>query len=696
MSVIPEPLNKDAQITAEVIQQILRTGQWAPDPALTLVINDMQVAEGAKTAKQWIAGWNASYVIYQSTTVPRYWEGTQQERANIPFYTVAKNVNSLTPQILSGLFYDDPPFYFEPRPGTRYEAVEANSNVIAYQLKQIGFKEEVRLGIVNAVLFGTNIWKWGWDSYEKTETYLQIQDQKQTLSSGLANVPGIDFHSPDAPLEEATETYKIEQPRFENITSIKDVLVDPTLRVPDIRKAKYVIHRQYLTFNDLDKLRGRPGYDIPSRQEVAMWFAPPAEEALPAYDEQTGVNQVWDMRSNPRWSEATEDPFEKPLEVLERWDNDKVIIVVQRKKVICNGKNPYGCIPFFSVGWWDVPSAFYSLGMGRIIGSEQRLQQGIVNTWLDNTALNLAGVFVRKRGKSIMTQSIRIHPGRVFEVDEITDMKPLERTPAIPEAGEHLAMSQARVELNSGSGEITSQGVAGRTGHSNLARTATGAGLIGAGQGVAIAEFVDKFANQVFIPFLYAVDKMNRRLLPAEIIKDILNNELQSSYFQNNGSIEEIRNARTKFDIQAGAKLNERRAMAASLPLLIQFLTNQFIVQGLALEGKKVNTTEVVKQMVEASGYKLFYDFIVDMTPQEKQTAMQNQPGAIAAQNRQAQQAQLMMKLKNAQEITDQNATNRAALEVLRHDFEVGATPQTEGQLPAPGVGYGNSEPEGE
>lgn len=690
MSLIQDPGNDNTEIlTPEVIEQILKTGVWAEDPALTLVKKDAYGAETAKAAKQWIAGWNSAYILYQSTTVPKYWEGTQIERANIPFYTVAKNVNSLVPQILNGLFYDDPPFIFQPRPNTSMRAVEALSNIIGYQLKQINFKEEVRLGVLNACLFGTNIWKWGWDSYEKEESYLQIQDKKDVLPTG-PGLPNVEFHDPDSELEEKTETYRVEQPRFENITSIKDVLVDPTLRVPDITKAKFVIHRMYLTYKDLEKLRDRPGYDIPSRREVISWFLPPAEEAIPAFDEQTGVNAVWDMRSNPRWMQATEDPFEKPLEVLERWDNEKVIIVVQQKKVICNAKNPYGCIPFFSINWWDIPSAFYGLGMGRIIGSEQRLQQGIVNTWLDNTALNLAGVYVRKRGRSIPTQSIRIHPGRVFEVDEPTDLQPLERTPSVPEAAQHLAMSQSRVEQNSGAGDITGQGIAGTSGHSNLARTATGAGALTAGQGVAIAEFVEKFAYQVFIPFLYKVDEMNRRLLPATTVKTILNEELQSAYFDQGGTIEELRNAQAVYEVQAGAKLNERRAMAQSLPILIQFLTNQFLIQGLALEGKKVNVVNVIKMMFESSGWKTFYDVVVDMTPEERQQAMANQPGAIAAANRQTQQQMMLAKLRNTQELAEQNNLARAANEVLRRDFEVSATPETLSGLPSEsGQGFG-------
>ena len=686
------PGNDNAPVlSADVIAQILKTGQWAEDPALTLVIRDTYSAETAKAAKQWIAGWNAASIVYQSTTVPKYWEGTQIERANIPFYTVAKAVNSLTPQIVNGLFYDDPPFIFQPRPGTTQDTAQATSSIISFQLKQINFKEEVRRGVMNATLYGTNIWKWGWDSYKLTSTYYAREESPDKVPSPVPGTPSIEFHDPDAPLVEKSEEIHVEQPRFENITSIKDILVDPTLRTPDIREGKFVIHRMYMTYNDLEKLRDRPGYNIPSREEVMSWFQPPAEEAIPALDEQTGVNAVWDMRANPRWMEATADPFQKPLEILERWDKEKVIIVVQQKKVICNGPNPYGEIPFFSVNWWDVPGAFYGLGLSRTIGSEQRLQQGIVNTWLDNTALNLAGVYTRKRGKSIPTQSIRIHPGRVFEVDDKDDLMPLTRTAAVPEAGEHISLSQQRAEQNSGAGEITSQGVAGSSGHSNLARTATGAGALTAGQGIQVGEFVEKFCTQVFLPFIYRVHLLNKRLLPSHVIEKILNKELQSSYLESAGTINDLRDAECTFEVQAGAKLNDRRQMAQALPIMTQYFSQVPIIQSLTNEGKKVSQVAISKMIVESSGWKNYYDIVVDMTPEERQQAQANQPSALAAKQAQSQQSMLQAKLQNTQELAEQNNMARAANEVLRRSFETSATPEAiEGE---PGnTGFGSIE----
>src|SRR5439155_1463757 len=94
--------------------------------------------------------------------------------------------------------------------------------------------------------------------------------------------------------------------------------------------------------DDLDKLRDRPGFNIPDRQTLLNYFFPPKEEPDSAIPESGIRNPLWDARSAPRYEETTIDPFEQPLEVLERWDGKRYIAVLQKKLVICSDENPYG------------------------------------------------------------------------------------------------------------------------------------------------------------------------------------------------------------------------------------------------------------------------------------------------------------------------------------------------------------------
>lgn len=665
-------VNTHAPITPDEARAALAEQMWAEDPALKLVVQDALRAENFASTKAWVMQWPSASTLYQSPYTAQYWEGTMSERANVPFFTVATAVNSLVPQIINGLFYDDPPFVIQKRPGTSTLTASAIGSLLAYQLEDIGFREELKRGVFNAVLFGTGIWKWGWETF--------VRDRKIYVRTAATPViPNVAETLPDITVEPVDEDEAIEEqiveeyvdrPVFENITNLRYVLVDPGLNVPSINKGKYVIHRMYLTWNDLDKLRERPGFVIPDRKKLLELFLPPTEPVEAAPSEITNRNPLWDARAEARYEKTTEDPFAQPLEVLERWDNGKCIAILNKKVVICNDWNPYGEIPFLSVGWWDVPEAFWSMGLAKVIGSEQRLQQGLTNLYLDNASLNLNGVYTRVRGKSIPTQSIRISPGKIVDVDNKDDFKVLDRLPAVPEAERHLAMSESRAERTSGVSDPGMQGVAGTSGHSSLARTASGANLLAAGAGSRVADFVEKLSDNVIIPFLYKAHELNRAMLPVKTIKYILGEELQHEFMKQKGDILEILNARVKFSILAASKLQARRAMAQALPMIVQFLTSPETTAQLALQGKKVKIDEVVKMFFAVTDWKNYNDVVVDMSEEEKQQAAANSPAAMAAAKAQAAAQQTQQQHDNKSDLIEQENIARAGRDVLKRGLE--------------------------
>lgn len=682
-------INAFAPIKLEDAKKVLTTGVWGEDPALQLVLQDAIRAENYEQSKQWVAGWPSATIIYQSPYTARYWEGTQTEKANIPFFTVATAVNSLVPKVINGLFYEDPPFMIRQRPRTSANAARATGAILAYQLEEINFKESLRLGIVNAVLFGTAIWKWGWETFtEERTTYKRAKPP--TSIKNAEGLEDIKILPVDEDIEEEIVEEYIDRPTFEHIVNLRHVLVDPGLNLPDIRKAKYVVHRLYMTWEDLDKLRDRPGFNIPSKDQLLQLFFTPKEvpESSPA---ELGVqNPLWDLRAAPRYEATTEDPFAQPLEVLERWDSKRYIVVLNKKLVICSDENPYGVIPFLSANWWDVPEAFWGMGLAKTIGSEQRLQQGITNAWLDNVALNLNGVYVRVRGKSVPTQSIRVSPGKIVEVDNKDDFKPLDRLPAVPEAGAALSISQARAEQVSGANEPVVQGSMGGP-KTSMGRTATGANLIAGGSDSRIQDFVEKIANQVFIPFLYNAHVLNCGLLPLSTVHHILNDELEEKFVkEKQGDILEILNARVKFSISAAARLAARRNMAQSIPLIMQYLANPAIVNSLAVQKKIVDQDEILHMVWEVSDWRNFRDVIKDMTPEDEKRWQSTQPGAKAMVQAQQKSALQQQKFQQEQELRDQDNFGRAGREILRAAIEKSGEQNAVTGVPG-GPGFGSN-----
>ncbi len=600
MNLPDNPASHKSEITLDQAKSYLANAVWQTDPALSLVCSDARRAEDHEQTKAAVLGWTSASALFQSPSAGNTWYSGGPSSASIPQFTVQTAVNSLTPQIVNGMFADDPPFMIEERPGTTAAQSRAISALLAYQLEDIDFKSEISRGVQGTNLYGTGIYKWGWEKFTKERKIIKRKTPPVTLSNPIQGAPPVQITDDELETEVIEEI--VDRPTFEHIVDNREILVDPTLNVPDIRKAKYVIHRMYMTWNDLDKLREREGFKIPSQIELLKLFMPAKEEPETDVLENDGRNSQWDARAEPRFEEATINPFEEPLEILERWDNDTYIVVLQKKLVICNVQNPYGKIPFLSVNWCDVPNSFWGLGLGRVIGPEQQLQQGLLNLMLDQAALKLNNPFIRVKGKSVPTQNLRMRPGAIFEVDDKDGLKPLEMQPAVPEGVQYIEMSQARAEQVSGANEASSMGVAGSSGHSNMARSSAGAQLLAAGGSNRISDHINKLASQVIVPVLYEIYEMNREMLPPSQLNFILSKELQDAYITGGGDIADLLNARVKFSISAGSDLAKKRQIAQGLPIISQFITQPMVGEQLAIQHKKLDIQELLRLQLQRYG----------------------------------------------------------------------------------------------
>jgi hypothetical protein len=127
---------------------------------------------------------------------------------------------------------------------------------------------------------------------------------------------------------------------------IRTVLVDPGCRVGDIRDAKWVIYRDYATYDDLSALRDLPGYKIPSESDLKAIFlsdkmSGPDNISMTIPEGMRGYLQ----HALPRNFRSSADKLQNSLEILERWDRDKVIVVLSfggHNILIRNESNPYG------------------------------------------------------------------------------------------------------------------------------------------------------------------------------------------------------------------------------------------------------------------------------------------------------------------------------------------------------------------
>ena len=678
-----EPLNQHAhevlakrqlepvgEITSAEMHKDRDTGTYlySDRAALKLVIDDASLADNYANINQWASQWTQSIILQQSPQSAAAFDGVFL--SSVPKFTLSNHISTIVPKVMEGLFYEDPPFLLRPRPGTKQNVVQAKTALFSAQLWDMKFEEEIERGLEQMTLLGTGIWKWGYLEHD-----INIKKYRRKAAQAIQNsvLPTNPLDTPDSDdFEIFVEAVKISRPWIK-ATDIRTVLVDPGCRMGDIRRAKWVIYRDYATYDDLNALRNVPGYDIPDEDALRSFFlsnemSGPDNITMTIPEGMRGYLQ----QAIPRNFRSSADHLQNSLEILERWDNDKVIVVLSfggRNILIRNEANPYGKIPFLSANWRNMEDAFYGQGLGQLIGAEQVVEQGVTNLALDLLAYGLQPTAVRKKGFNVPTQFTRWKQGGIIDVDDDVDkaFKFLTMPPVPGEAWQFISQAQATSQQTSGANENFSLGASSAGIKTTGARTATGA----AGVIQANASRLDgpsgRLVRQVFEPWLYQMDELNNELLPTSVLRRVLGEELGQAWM---GDHIDFRNAKFEYEVLAGAHLGAKKEMAQALPIIIQLLNNPTFVKNVNDAGYQFNAVAIFKAFTDAAGWKFSQDFLEKMTPQQQQKYEANSPVALQQQQAQAAQAMQQQKFEQEKELEDQRQLGKAGAEVLRQATE--------------------------
>lgn len=669
-----EPAN---EITTENTYIDSETGtiQFNDTAAIKLVLTDTETADNFVNTNQWASGWTMSDLLYQSPISADSAGGTDVANSAVPKFMVSNHISSIVPKIMGGIFYESPCFLLRPAPGTTPETIQAKTALFSFQLKAMRFEEEVERGLEQMALLGTAIWKWGYTEYEKTEKKYKRYAPKVNVPDGLETAP---IDTPDSDDFEI-EFYKkkISHPWFK-YCDIRTVLVDPGCRTGDIRDAKWVVYRDYATYQDLEKLRDVEGYNIPEEDVLRHMFA---TATSPGPDNITMTMPEGMMgylqHSKPRSYKTSADPNRAPLEILERWDSEKVVVVLiynGHNILIRNEANPYGRLPFYSANWRNIPDSFYGQGLGLLIGSEQIVEQGVTNLALDLLAYCLQPVALRKRGFNAPTQNTRWEQGGIIDVEEDVEkaFKFLQMPPVPPQAFEFIQQSQAAGAATSGANEQVVQG-AGHAGVSTTGmRSGTGAAAVIAANASRLDGPTGRFVRQVFTPWLHQMDELDNDLLPTSVIRDILGEKLGNDF-----KLDHIqyRNARIEYEVLAGASLGAKKEMAQALPIMIQLLNNPTFVANANDAGYQFDAVAIFQAFVDAAGWKFSQAFLREMTPEEKQKHEANSPAAMQAAQLKNAQVMQQQKFEQEQTLENQKQLGKAGNEAFRSSIEKSTQP---------------------
>lgn len=667
--------NPNAQITAK---DFTKDGEIkTTDKELALVVQSAAMSKAFITNRQWTLLWRDADLLYQSPRPMSVYENTYVLEPNVQRFTVAKVCNSVVPQLYKGLFYDDPPMLLRPRSGTSQKTVDAKTTMFSFILDQCGFKTQTKWGLEQMAHLGTSIFKWGYDwkeitTFTRKATVVQLDSGDPAGANEKVSIP-----TDEVP--KITQDTKVIPIPFFEWRPLDRVLVDSQLEVSDIRRAGWVIDVRYMDWYQLNDLKKAvkdaiddgedgtviKGWQFPTDEEMkALWANPPKAQTLET-EQATYVEGVVHHAEKSN-AKTSPDPLRTKLELLEYWDKGRKITVLNQEKVIYSGANEFKQIPFLSANWWNRPKAFYGMGLGLIVGQNQRVDQGTINAILKILSFGVNPIYLRNRDDNAPTQTIRTGLGKIMSVTDVEKSYKLLETPKVPsDIWAALKESEQATESSSGADQQLVQGSSSGP-RSSMGRTAGGANILAGASATRLDGPLDNFIEQVFKPFLGIMDMIVFNVMSDASILHILGKEAGQDFLEK-FSIQDFHDAQIEYEVLAGSSLAAKRTMAQSMVMLTQILDNPQIQQSLAdINEEYIDFKPIVNMWLEASEWKNKNDIIKPMTPEMKAKRNANSKAAQMQLQMQMKQQSEQQKFAEKQKLEDQASDNRIKRDITR------------------------------
>jgi hypothetical protein len=677
------------------IDKETNTMSFADEAALKLVLDDTNTADNYININQWASGWTLADTLYQSPAAATAFDGSNVAQSNVPKFILSNHISSIVPKLMGGIFYEDPPFLLRPRPGVSQDIIRAKTALFSAQLWDMRFEEESERALDQMALFGTCIMKFGYLEYTKKEKKYTRKEDKQPIPNPLGGPPTlVDTPGSDEVVIEYFD--KLISRPWIKYCDIRKVLVDPGCRYGDIQRAQWVVYRDYATYSDLEALRGVEGYVIPSEEVLKYIFLNGITSGMENISLTIPEGMLGYLQhAVPANRQTSADPMKAPMEILERWDKERVIVVLSfngHNVLIRNEANPYGKIPFYSANWRNIPDCFYGQGLGVLIGSEQLVEQGVTNLALDLLAYGLQPTAVRKSGFNAPTQNTRWKQGGIIEVDEDVDkaFKFLEMPPIPAGAWAAIQQAQSSATASSGANEQTVQGVGSAGIKTTGMRSGTGAAAVIQANASRLDGPDSRFIRQIFVPWLYQMDTMNNDLIPTKVLRDILGETFDKKDAAYNVDHIDFREAKFEYEVLAGSHLGAKKEMAQALPIIIQLLNNPTFMTNVTDGGYMFDGIAIFKAFTDAAGWKFSQPFLRPMTPEEKQKHDANSPSALQQRQLQAQGQMQDKQFQQQQVLEDQKQLGKAGAEALRQSIQHSLDMEITGEPSSNPKGFGS------
>lgn len=620
--------------------EVVVTGLWTDSVALGIVLADINAALAYEQAKSFITSIEIADDLVRGYVRVRPWPNTDKPRSALSMPVVLEAVEKIMPFLHLSLFGSGKdPFEANPIGQTKPEAARAWQSLLRWSVKVSDFKEGSRLTMKNILQYGFGAGFTGWESQEIVKKKFKKSENGKSVS-----------HDTGAERKDV-----IAKPTYE-AANLRNTIFDPCCPSQDPRKGRFVGKRTVITGYDLLDLASDKTYkNIPTEEELIRILTNKEEPAIDSL-QAAKPNQTRELQAQQDTMPASKDPLMSPLELVEYKTDDRIVTVCQRTLVIRNEINKENSKCVFGCAFIDVLNSLFGFGIARLLNGEQRLQQGVLNTWIDSLALVLNPAFQNTKGTlGNSQQNISIAPGKIVTIEG--ELKPLVATDVSETAHNAIESSSVRAMKR-----------VGADGGSNMPTQAmrTGSG-VQAFQGditQKLQYFMEQYLDLVFVPVLkHFIEHIKENLTPEQI-KQILSDEEGKAF---EGDVLDIYNADVKIDIISGVKLTTKQAAAQAAPLILQLVQNAAVQTSLQVQNKKFDYDNFLTEYLELMGWDI-ENLIIDMTPEDtKRVQEQNQ-----AMSRGVAQSQLQQQ-KHADDLdtVDKKSSDQASIAVLRSHLKV-------------------------
>lgn len=613
------------------------------DAAATIVWQNYQEARNYVENYSWLMEWQHTDILYQSPSLDRYPRADNTKPASISRFLVAKNTNTMSRKVKRAIFAQQNPFFLRPKGKATDRMTSAWTAIIAALLKRMKFPYFCKLLIDCQTLQGTGMCKWGVEERTVTKYHRKRKGKPVKVNlpaTGPKSVPSVEADQWDTVKTEVTETW----PFFE-YRRLGTTLFDPKWNTPNHpEECAYAIDIDYVTFEDLAQMRKLECYEnIPSEEVLKAYFF---QQPVSAAPQGTQIEDNFSAQGSSvthaagRNQQTDHNPLAKPLLFLEQWTNDKVMAVLvfdDRKLCIRNEDHEMPRMPHGSANWWSIDSCGFGIGVGRLNGPDQRVNQGVLNASLRMIAYPMNAPIVYARGENAPTQNVIQRLGGFFPVDlpnGVTDVLraigflPMPEVPA--DAWKMLQYSMQSAEDTSGANSTFAQGNLGGPG-SSAARTATGAGRIAQMVDENIADPVDAVAEGVIVPVIEFLMWVVKERMPTSEIRQILSAS-DAKIILEIEEEEQFLNCEFEVDVLAGQKLQAKAGIQQLIPIFLQILQQPQLLEYLHQRGETVDFGVILNLMLEVSELVGQEDIIRPLTQDEMKIVSQLNPNAQRGQ----------------------------------------------------------------